>query len=221
MCMYYLRGHLESSIVTVSSPSMALFIFFPFFSFPIHTMHLHHTPPHAGPYQWLHQISQATGTGISYETSNPYMACSSESTEGLCPHGKWDCSAENVAKTCSTFPPEGSCLGLNHYPNVTISNYGSISGQAAMQKEIMARGPISCGIDAMPILKYQGGVVTDPGSGVDHVISVVGWGKGNDSEGKGYVNVGCQTKWARTHTPTITYLYQTPRPSRVSLLATS
>jgi len=139
-----------------------------------------------GPYQWLHQISQATGTGISYETSNPYMACSSESTEGLCPHGKWDCSAENVAKTCSTFPPEGSCLGLNHYPNVTISNYGSISGQAAMQKEIMARGPISCGIDAMPILKYQGGVVTDPGSGVDHVISVVGWGKGNDSEGKGY-----------------------------------
>ena len=51
----------------------------------------------------------------------------------------------------------------------------------------MARGPISCGIDAMPLLKYQGGVATDPGSGVDHVISVVGWGQTNDSEGKGYV----------------------------------
>ena len=35
-----------------------------------------------GPYQWIQQISKATGTGISYETSNPYMACSSESTEG-------------------------------------------------------------------------------------------------------------------------------------------
>ena len=35
-----------------------------------------------GPYQWLKQISDKTGTGISYETSQPYVACSSESTEG-------------------------------------------------------------------------------------------------------------------------------------------
>jgi hypothetical protein len=74
-----------------------------------------------GPYQWLHSVSQSTGTGISYETSQPYMACSSESTEGLCTAGKWDCSAENVARTCSTFPPEGKCVGLSSYPNVTIS----------------------------------------------------------------------------------------------------
>merc|ERR1712224_1143489 len=47
-------------------------------------------------------------------------------------------------------------------------------------KEIYARGPISCGIDAAPILKYTGGIVDDPGEGVDHVISVVGWG--NDAE---------------------------------------
>lgn len=65
---------------------------------------------------------------------------------------------------------------LYSYPNVTISEYGSISGADAMQKEIFARGPISCGIDAAPILKYQGGIATDPGQGVDHVISVVGWG---------------------------------------------
>lgn len=74
-----------------------------------------------GPYQWLHSISQSTGTGISYETSQPYMACSSESQEGLCPGGKWECTAENVARTCSTFPPEGKCVGLSTYPNVTIS----------------------------------------------------------------------------------------------------
>ena len=35
-----------------------------------------------GPYQWLKKISE-TGTGISYETSQPYMACSSESKEGF------------------------------------------------------------------------------------------------------------------------------------------
>merc|ERR1719440_266041 len=37
-----------------------------------------------GPYSWLSQISKSTGSGISYETSNPYMACSSESEEGIC-----------------------------------------------------------------------------------------------------------------------------------------
>merc|ERR1711957_985240 len=29
-----------------------------------------------GPYQWLHDLSKRTGSGISYETSNPYMASS-------------------------------------------------------------------------------------------------------------------------------------------------
>jgi len=132
-----------------------------------------------GPYQWMHRISK-TGTGIAYETGNPYMACSSESTEGICPSQKWECTAENVARTCSTFPPSGFCSGLDSYPNATISEYGSITGAAAMAKEIYTRGPISCGIDAAPILKYTGGIVDEAGEGVDHVISVVGWG--NDAE---------------------------------------
>merc|ERR1719198_2910721 len=114
------------------------------------------------------------------------MACSSESDQGLCTAGKWTCTAENVARTCSTFPPSGFCTGLKKYPNATISEYGSISGKSAMMKEIYARGPISCGIDASPILKYTGGIATDDGEGVDHVISVVGWG--NDAkEGKYWI----------------------------------
>jgi len=130
-----------------------------------------------GPYQWLHKISKSTGSGIAYDTQNPYMACSSEGTEGICPHAKWDCSAENVARTCSTFSSMGGFCGpIKNYPNATISEYGSIEGADNMAKEIMARGPISCGIDAAPILKYTGGIVSDPGSMVDHVISVVGWG---------------------------------------------
>jgi cathepsin X len=137
-----------------------------------------------GPYQWIHQLSQATGTGISYETSNPYMACSSESTEGFCSAAKWDCPADNMntARTCSTFPPEGKCVGLTKYPNVTISEFGSIQGADAMAKEIHERGPISCGIDAGPILNYTGGVVSMAGDGIDHVISVVGWGSEGGSE---------------------------------------
>jgi len=138
-----------------------------------------------GPYQWLHQISQKTGTGISFETSQPYMACSSESEEGFCKAAKWDCSAENIARTCSTFSPEGKCVGLDHYPNVTISEFGSVFGKTAMQKEIFARGPISCGIDAQPILDYTGGIYKGVGMGTDHVISVVGWGTSTEEDAIG------------------------------------
>merc|ERR1712178_289145 len=112
-----------------------------------------------GPYQWLHRISK-TGEGISYETSNPYMACSSESQEGFCPHADWTCKPDNVARTCSTFPPTGFCSKIVDYPKATIAEYGEISGKKAMMAEIYARGPISCGIDAAPILKYQSGVAT-------------------------------------------------------------
>lgn len=130
-----------------------------------------------GPFAWIHQISTKTGSGISYETSNPYLACSSESQEGICPHADFTCTAENVARTCSTFTDSGGkCAGLSHYPNATISEYGEVSGADKMAAEIYARGPISCGIDAAPILTYTGGIVSMAGTGVDHVISVVGWG---------------------------------------------
>merc|ERR1712050_142715 len=71
----------------------------------------------------------------------------------------------------------GGCTGLSHFPNASISDYGSISGVAAMMKEIYQRGPISCGIDANPLLNYESGIIKTESDGVDHVISVVGWGK--------------------------------------------
>lgn len=135
-----------------------------------------------GPYQWLHSLSTRTGSGISYETSNPYLACSSDVNYGLCPHGDFTCTDLNVARTCSTFPPSGKCVGLKKYPNVTISDYGSIRGAAAMQKEIYNRGPITCGIDAQPLLEYTGGIISKRGGGIDHVISVVGWGSTGTSQ---------------------------------------
>jgi len=139
-----------------------------------------------GPYSWIKQISK-TGTGISYETEQPYMACSSDSTEGFCKAAKWDCSPMNTARTCSTFSSMGGkCVGIKKFPNATISEFGQVSGAANMAAEIFARGPITCGIDAAPILIYDGhSVISDPGSGIDHVVSVVGWNKDN-STGKDY-----------------------------------
>jgi cathepsin X len=127
-----------------------------------------------GPYQWIHDISKKTGSGLSYVTSQQYLACSEESREGFCKHADTRCNAANVARTCGTFGEP--CVGLSHYPNATISDYGSISGQAAMQKEIFNRGPIACGIDANPLRDYQTGIVSGFSILQDHVISVTGWG---------------------------------------------
>lgn len=127
-----------------------------------------------GPYQWIHNLGKRTGSGISYATSQPYLACSSESREGFCRSVDTTCKPINVARTCSTFGVD--CVALDHYPNATISDYGSISGKNAMMKEIYNRGPISCGIDANPILKYTTGIAKGWSFLQDHVVSVVGWG---------------------------------------------
>jgi cathepsin X len=129
-----------------------------------------------GPYQWIYDISTQTGTGISYETSQPYLACSSDSKEGFCPKIDTTCQSINVARTCGGFSSEGGpCSGLSRYPNATISDYGSISGKDAMMKEIYSRGPITCGIDATKLLNHESGIIKTEGDGIDHVISVVGW----------------------------------------------
>jgi len=127
-------------------------------------------------YQWLHRAG-----GISLETAQPYLACSSDSEEGFCAHVDTSCKAINIARTCGSFSQEGGpCTGLSHYPNISIDDYGTIYGRWAMMKEIFNRGPISCGIAADPLLNYESGIVTKftiPFLSVDHVISVVGWGK--------------------------------------------
>lgn len=127
-------------------------------------------------YQWIYKNG-----GISIETSQPYLACSSDSSEGFCSHVDLTCSALNTARTCGSFSAEaGPCTGLNHYPNISLADYGSISGSSAMQKEIFKRGPIACGVAADPLLNYEGGIVVNSDTGVDHVVSVVGWGDDNE-----------------------------------------
>eukprot|EP00928_Gymnodinium_smaydae_P003981 TRINITY_DN1139_c1_g1_i1.p1 TRINITY_DN1139_c1_g1~~TRINITY_DN1139_c1_g1_i1.p1 ORF type:complete len:366 (-),score=51.80 TRINITY_DN1139_c1_g1_i1:362-1459(-) len=131
-----------------------------------------------GPYQWLYDAS-ASGSGISYESSASYVACSPDSQEGFCPYVDTNCKPLNVARTCGGFSEEaGDCTGLAWYPNATISAYGSVSGKDDMMAEIRARGPIACGIDAEPLLNYnkESGVITDVGEHINHVVSVVGWG---------------------------------------------
>jgi len=135
-----------------------------------------------GPYDWIYRLSK-TGSGISYETSQSYMACSSDSKEGFCGHADWTCNTMNTARTCSTFTEKGGrCVGLTQYPNATVTSYGSVSGADAMAQEIYNRGPIPCGVDASYIDDYMGGIVTVSGDATNHVVSVVGWGQEGDSQ---------------------------------------
>lgn len=118
---------------------------------------------------------------VPYETCLPYMACSAESDEGFCPYVDTTCSNINTCRTCNTFSEfGGQCTEIDEYPNATIAEYGELSlDVTAIKAEIFARGPVAAGIDAEPLLDYEGGVVRDDDifdKMVNHIVSIVGWG---------------------------------------------
>ena len=138
---------------------------------------------------------------IPFDTCLAYEACSSDSTEGKCGNtqGDYSCTvrpqfgvcfaprtaltrlrpqALNTCRTCSTFAESGGfCSAINVFPNATVAEYGRLSGEDAMQREIFARGPIACSLNAVPLHTYTGGVMrSDEPASLNHAISIVGWG---------------------------------------------
>ena len=80
---------------------------------------------------------------------------------------------------CYTCWPDEGCKPLNEYDRLVVAEHGRVGGRAAMKAEIYKRGPISCGIDATEGLdKHTGGIYTEynPMAGINHLVSVVGWG---------------------------------------------
>ena len=127
---------------------------------------------------------------VPYDTCQPYLACSSDSSIGFCDSVDTTCTAStaamNTCRTCSTFGVD--CVAINEYPNASIAEYGTVDGEADMMAEIFARGPIAVGVDAEPLLEYTGGVFSYSGSSsVNHIVSIYGWGV--DTDGTKYWNV--------------------------------
>lgn len=150
-----------------------------------------------GAYAFVSELSKE-GKGIPYDTCMNYAAL-----DGQCDFE--DGVTSGSCMTCATFGVP--CVSIDSYPNATVEEYGSISGEQEMMAEIYARGPIACGVNAVPLVNYTGGVYTDDRrfNMIDHEISVVGWGV-DEETGLPYWDVRNswgeywgELGWARVH----------------------
>lgn len=118
-------------------------------------------------YQWMHD------NDITDSSCAPYQALSHY--EGL------KCDAMAVCKDCS---PDGPCKVPNKFNKYRVGEYANLPNDpVAIQNEIYARGPVTCCVDAGPIVNFSGTGVfaSNAGSSINHAIAVVGWGVTNDA----------------------------------------
>ena len=136
---------------------------------------------HYAAYKYIKEVG-----GIPFDTCLVYEACSSDSIQEVCKNRNFSCIPRNICRTC--FSANG-CIGVDPYPNVTISDYYALRGYKNMMIDIYNRGPIACTMNSGPIVDYKGGILDIPESSkkLDHVISVVGWGYDKSSQKKYWI----------------------------------
>jgi len=134
---------------------------------------------HGGSATGVYQFIKDSGF-VPYDTCLTYEACSQESKEGGCanrPADAFTCTPINTCRTCSTFTRNGGfCSEVDVFPNASVAEYGRVRGEARIMAEVFARGPVACEVDAAPLDKYMGGIMTERGGLPNHIVSIVGWG---------------------------------------------
>jgi len=108
--------------------------------------------------------------GVPDETCNNYQAKNEE------------CTSE--AK-CSTCYPNGTCGAIENYATWRVSEFGLVTEEEEIKKEVYARGPVSCLMDSTPELdNYTSGIfeqhkeIPFP----NHYVSIAGWGVQNGTK---------------------------------------
>jgi len=120
------------------------------------------------------------------ETCNPYMATNQECTpENIC----MNCFPEDASFLPSNSVTPGSCFAVQNFVGYSVGDSGWVAGVADMQKEIFARGPITCGMQVPKEMMYNYAEEVAVNDGVwsssdatnhsliDHDVSVTGWGE--------------------------------------------
>jgi len=92
---------------------------------------------------------------------------------------------------------DGGTCATSPYPRIVVSEHGKLPGShevgarkasEAIQREIVRAGPVTCNLDAEPLLTYVNGIAeANPPLGrgandTDHVVEVVGWGVADGKE---------------------------------------
>ena len=130
-----------------------------------------------------YSLLHSKGSMIPYDTCLPYIACSSNSTNGFCPHVDTTCSAP--CRSCLNPGHKnggGSCAPIYRFPNATIAEYGSYNSEHVhkIMAEVFARGPVKASVNAGPLMDYSGGILYDSditrNTTHNHGITLVGWG---------------------------------------------
>lgn len=126
------------------------------------------------------------------------------------------CTPLGVCRNCfRMLPPDpedpfkpGPCWGEPTYIGYGVGDFGQISGESAMMKEIYARGPIACSFVTTPdfVANYarnpgvlRNGVFVDRtvynDSDVDHIMEITGWGEKADGTKYWVVRNSWGTYW--------------------------
>ncbi|CAJ1906419.1 unnamed protein product [Cylindrotheca closterium] len=119
---------------------------------------------------------------VPYDTCLPYIACSSDSTNGFCPKADTTCTPMNICRTCTNPTKGGSCAAISEIPNASIAEYGNYNEKEvfAIMAEVYLRGPVKASVNAGPLQNYTGGIFLDSPSNRNtthnHGVSIVGWG---------------------------------------------
>jgi len=134
---------------------------------------------------------------VAYDTCQPYLACSSDSTLGFCPHLDTTCTPENICRTCDMkyllFDNECRAIVAPNIPNATVAEYGNIrlndDSVHQIKAEVLARGPVAAGVNGQPLHEYHGGVYTNATADKHntHIVSIVGWGVDNTSKNEYWI----------------------------------
>ena len=124
-------------------------------------------------YQWISEHGIPEYGCQNYVAKNPEHA---------------SCHAIQKCMNCPFFGG-GPCTAVTDYTSWTASQHGKVRGAVDMKKELWARGSLACGVAATDAFYhgYKGGVYSSISTdAIDHVVTIVGWGK-NDQNGEFWI----------------------------------